>query len=135
MSHVTWSHTSTSTSTMEVTRAKLELKDKYKLKDGGELSHMLGIKVEWDRANQTISISQSAYIARVLKHFRHEDCTPVSTPLPPRTKLSDINSPENEAERLEMSKLPYRELLGSLMYLYIGTRPDLPFTIQYLSRY
>lgn len=34
-----------------------------------------------------------------------------------------------------MSRLPYRELLGSLMYLYIGTRPDLSFAIQYLSRY
>ena len=34
-----------------------------------------------------------------------------------------------------MSKLPFRELLGSLMYLYIGTRPDLSFAIQFLSRY
>ena len=116
-------------------RAKGELKDKYKLKDGGELNYMLGIKVERDRAEGTISISQSAYIARVLRRFRYEACVPASTPLPPGTKLSDLNSPENEAEKSEMAKLPFRELLGSLMYLYIGTRPDLSFAIQYLSRY
>lgn len=96
---------------------------------------MLGIKVEQDRTNHTISISQSAYIARILKRFRHEDCTPASTPLPPGTKLSDLNSPESDTEREEMSKLPFRELLRSLMYLYIGTHPDLSFAIQYLSRY
>ena len=127
--------TGASTSSGGAIQAKQELRGRYKLKDGGELNYMLGIKVERDRANRTISISQSAYIARILKRFRHEDCTPASTPLPPGTKLSDINSPENDAERSEMSKLPYRELLGSLMYLYIGTRPDLSFAIQYLSRY
>ena len=103
--------------------------------DGGELNYMLGIKVEQNCANRTISISQSAYIARILKRFRHEDCAPASTPLPPGTKLSDLNLPENDAEREEMSKLPFCELLRSLMYLYIGTRPDLSFTIQYLSQY
>ena len=127
--------TGASSSVAGAAAAKRELEGRYKLKDGGELSYMLGIKVERDRASKTISISQSAYIARVLKRFRHEDCNPASTPLPPGTKLSDLSSPENEAEKLEMSKLPFRELLGSLMYLYIGTRPDLSFAIQYLSRY
>lgn len=127
--------TGASTTTAGATRAKEELRGRYKLKDGGELSYMLGIKVERNRAERTISISQSAYIGRVLKRFRHEDCTPASTPLPPGTKLSDLGSPENEVEKLEMDKLPFRELLGSLMYLYIGTRPDLSFAIQFLSRY
>ena len=127
--------TGASTTTAGAAEAKRELKEKYKLKDGGELNYMLGIKVEWNRANRNISISQSAYIACILKRFCHEDCAPASTPLPPGTKLSDLNSPENDAEREEMSKLPFRELLGSLMYLYIGTRPDLSFAIQYLSRY
>ena len=122
--------TGASTSAAGAAKAKQELQNKYKLKDGGELNYMLGIKVERDRANKTISISQSAYITRILNRFRHEDCAPASTPLPPGTKLSDINSPDNDTEKLEMSNLPYRELLGSLMYLYIGTRPDLSFAIQ-----
>jgi len=34
-----------------------------------------------------------------------------------------------------MSKLPFHELLGLLIYLYIGTQPNLSFAIQYLSQY
>lgn len=86
------------------------------------LNHMLCINAERNRGNRTVSISQSAYIARVPKRFRLEDCTPASAPLPPGTKLSDLNP-------------PFHELLGSLMYLYIKTRPDLSFAIQPLSRY
>ena len=127
--------TGASTTEVGAVKAKGELRERYKLKDGGELNYMLGIKVERDRVKGTISISQSAYIACVLKHFHHEECSPASTPLPPGTKISDLNSPENETERLEMAKLPFHELLGSLMYLYVGTSPNLSFAIQYLSRY
>jgi hypothetical protein len=115
--------------------AKEELRSIYKLKDGGNLNFMLGIKVEWDWVQKTISISQSAYITRILKRFRYEDCTPASTPLLAGLKLSDIYSPSNKAETAEMASLPYQELLGSIMYLYIATRPDLSFAIQYLSRF
>jgi hypothetical protein len=58
--------TGASSSTTGAAAAKRELEGRYKLKDGGELNYMLGIKVEQDRANKTISISQSTYIAHVL---------------------------------------------------------------------
>jgi len=40
--------TGASTSTVGAAEAKGELKERYKLKDGGELNYMLGIKVEQD---------------------------------------------------------------------------------------
>jgi hypothetical protein len=49
------------------TLAKEELCSIYKLKDGGDLNFMLSIKVEQDRVQKTISISQSAYITCILK--------------------------------------------------------------------
>jgi ATP-binding cassette subfamily B (MDR/TAP) protein 1 len=34
-------------------------------------------------------------------------------------------SPSNEAERMEMSQVPYASVVGSLMFAMIGTRPDI----------
>ena len=34
-------------------------------------------------------------------------------------------SPSNEAERMEMSQVPYESVVGSLMFTKIGTRPDI----------
>uniref|UniRef100_A0A3Q7J7Q2 Uncharacterized protein n=1 Tax=Solanum lycopersicum TaxID=4081 RepID=A0A3Q7J7Q2_SOLLC len=41
---------------------------------------------------------------------------PVSTPLAPHFKLSDAMSPKNEVEREYMSRVPYANTIGSLMY-------------------
>jgi len=34
-------------------------------------------------------------------------------------------SPSNEAERMEMSQVPYASTVGSLMFSMICTRPDI----------
>ena len=43
----------------------------------------------------------------------------VSTPLAPHFKLSDAMSPNNEAEREYMSRVPYANAIGSLMYVMV----------------
>ena len=61
-----------------------------------------------------------------------EDCNPKSTPLDVNLDLSlkdcsDVVDPVLQHR--------YRELIGSLMYLYQWTRPDLGFAVTFLSRY
>lgn len=55
----------------------------------------------------------------------------VTTPLTPGTKLE-----RNEAELGPNEKsLPYRELIGALMYLAVCTRPDIAYAVSYLSQF
>ena len=62
------------------------------------------------------------------------NCEGRSTPLPVGLKLSKTVS-LSDAEKEAMANVPYREAVGSLMYLMICTRPDLAAAVQMVSRF
>jgi len=55
----------------------------------------------------------------------------VSTPLEPGFKLvkQEVGTNDHQCE------VPYRELIGALMYLSVGTRPDITHAVSYLSQF
>jgi hypothetical protein len=60
----------------------------------------------------------------------------VSAPLEPGSKLRRFDrNTLSSAEQLQLSKLPYRSLVGCLLYLAIGTRPDISYSVQQLSQF
>lgn len=63
------------------------------------------------------------------------DCNSVSTPVDLGKKLTKNLSPTSDEERLEMSKVPYQEAIGCLLFLAQGTRPDITFAVNDASRY
>ncbi|KMQ87426.1 retrovirus-related pol polyprotein from transposon tnt 1-94 [Lasius niger] len=56
------------------------------------------------------------------------DSKPISTPLEPGIKLKKVSSTEEES-------FPYKELLGTLMYLAICSRPDIAYSVSYLNQF
>ena len=64
-----------------------------------------------------------------------QDCKPISTPFPINFKLSSSMSPSNEAERMEMSRVPFASAVGSLMFAMVCTRPDIAQAVGAVSRY
>ena len=60
-----------------------------------------------------------------------------STPTNPREwdLLSRDQCPESEEGKADAARLPYRQLIGSMMYLMVGTRPDLAHPLSVLSDY
>ena len=57
------------------------------------------------------------------------DCNPVATPMNSNAKLSAADRPQTDDVRLEMQVTPYREAVGSIMYLAIATRPDIAYAV------
>ena len=49
--------------------------------------------------------------------------------------LSMQQSPHTKFARDAMAAFPYRQLIGSLMYLMVATRPDLAFSLSKLSKF
>lgn len=59
--------------------------------------------------------------------FNMQNCKPVSAPMEPNLKL--------EKGQGKNTNLPYQQLIGSLMYLAVLTRPDISYCVSYLSQF
>jgi hypothetical protein len=53
----------------------------------------------------------------------------------PNTRLTSAQSPSTTEEIAAMRHVPYHEAVGSLMYATLGTRPDICFAVQTVSRF
>jgi hypothetical protein len=90
---------------------------------------LLGFEICCDRAAQRITMSQSAYIDALVECFHLTQVYPLSVPLNPHINLYDTNS-NSEA----VDATPYAKLTSSLMYVAIGTRPDIAYPVSTLTR-
>ena len=78
------------------------------------MTHFLHIKVNQNRENHTISLSQSNYINPILQRFDMLHSKPISTPLTSPCKLSNDDSPKVEREIDEMKDVAYKQTLGCI---------------------
>ncbi|CAI7806377.1 unnamed protein product [Closterium sp. NIES-53] len=109
---------------------KSELQKRHTCTDLGELRSYLGLQITRDRAQRTITLTQSHMVQQVLQRFDFTYSSPQATPLSTRHSLSALPSDES----VEPSG-PYPELVGCLMYLMTCTRPDLAYPLSILARY
>jgi len=108
---------------------KDHLSAKFEVKDLGDVKYCLGL--EFTRDEEEIAVKQKGYINDILNRFGMLECKPVSTPLEPGLRLV-----EQEVETGDRQyEFPYRELIGALMYLSVGTRPDIAHAVSYLSQF
>ena len=117
-------------------RFKEQMRKVWKISDLGTVKHLLGIAVSWDRPNRLVKLSQTALIDKIISQFGQCDATPLSLPMQPGLKLQCIDRSTLSREELDrIQKLPYRSLIGCLLYLATGTRPDIAFAVQQLSQF
>ncbi|CAI7909409.1 unnamed protein product [Closterium sp. NIES-54] len=90
----------------------------------------LGLQITRDRAQCTVTLTQSHMVQQVLQRFVFTYSSPQATPLSTRHSLSALPSDES----VEPSG-PYPKLVGCLMYLMTCTRPDLTYPLSILARY
>ena len=99
-------------------REKAALRQRFEMKDLGEVHYCLGIQVERDKDNKRMRLHQAQYLENLLEKFGMQDCKPAATPVDQSTKLLP-----NEGEPID--KENYQALIGGLTYAVTATRPDL----------
>ncbi|KAH9751148.1 hypothetical protein KPL71_014161 [Citrus sinensis] len=118
-----------------VQELKAQLAREFEMKDLGPANKILGMQIHRDRNNMKIWLSQKNYLKKILRRFNMHDCKPISALLHVNFKLSSSMCPSNEAERKEMSRVPYASAVGSLMFAMICTRPDIAQAVGAVNRY
>lgn len=112
------------TSKLIISKLLNNLEDKFKIIVESPDS-FLNISIS-HQDNGSIFISQKRYAESILKRFHMEDVNPVSTAIEKCQLLQmEINK--------ELMDIPYREAVGSLMYLAVATRPDIAYAVNYAS--
>lgn len=80
------------------------------------------MRIKRDRNLGTISVDQQTYIEQIIKRFNMHKSNLVKTPLDTNVKQSNDQEAKTKEEKREMSKMPYREALGSPMHAKIRNR-------------
>ncbi|KAK1691795.1 hypothetical protein QYE76_008492, partial [Lolium multiflorum] len=111
------------------------LNNSFSMKDLGEASYILGIKIYRDRSRRLIGLSQSTYLDKILKKFRMDESKKGFLPMLPGKVLSKTQGPATAEERERMCNIPYASAVGSIMYAMLCTRPDIAHAVSLTSRY
>ncbi|CAI5970685.1 unnamed protein product [Closterium sp. NIES-65] len=96
--------------TVGLAHVKSELQKRHTCTDLGELRSYLGLQITRDRAQRTITLTQSHMVQQVLQRFGFTYSSPHATPLPTRHSFSTLPSDESVE-----SSGPYPELVGFLI--------------------
>ena len=76
----------------------------------------------------SIFINQAQYVRRLLDKFNMIDCNTVSTP------IDKFHVAQDDTDKLIDDNVPFREAVGSLLYLATGTRSDISFAVSVVSQ-
>jgi hypothetical protein len=113
-------------SDVDIFDLKKFLKQKFEIKDLGELCYFLGIEVI--QSPKRIWLLQRQYALNKLSEYGMTSCKPISILLQQNVKLS-----ADEVDLMEDTKM-HRRIVGSLIYMTI-TRPDLSCAVGVVSQF
>ena len=128
---------STASSPAENARFKAELSSQWQISDLGQAKYALGISITQHLPTRTISISQTAFIDRVIERFNIHSAHMVDTPMVGGLCLHspDKTIPLTPDLASWVERTPYAALVGSLMYIAVGTRPDITYAVGRLASF
>ncbi len=129
---------------------KVQIGKEYVIKDLGDCKWVLNMEVKRDRSNGTITLSQYAYITKMLEDLEMDKTNPVKTPgvTTPGPVWKVVNGKpviEREEESKPILPVPvpvdgkehewFRTVIGKLSYAAVTTRVDIAYNVNALARY
>ena len=108
---------------------KAALHKRFSTKDLGESKWILGMRITRDRKARTITLDQELYITKALEKFGLEQCRTAETPEAVGVEHQTLS--EQQCQPADAQR--FMEIVGTLMYAAISTRPDIAHAVHYLA--
>jgi hypothetical protein len=121
----------TSSDTAPTKMVQTWLENSYKMENPREVKQFLGFSVR--RTKNGITLNQNKHITTAITKYGVEEACTIHSPLEPNIKL---DNPYCEDHLLsDFHKKHYQSIVGSLMFIAMGTRPDISHAISMLSSF
>ena len=114
----------------EIHKVKNSFMKMWECHDLGKVKEYLGMRINYNKNLGTLIIDQEAYAKKIVKRFDLQNCKPARTPLP----TGYIPSAATKECTAEMRSY-YQQIIGSLLYLALGTRPDITYQVILMSQF
>lgn len=118
-----------------------KLMKEFEMTDLGEPKVFLGMNIRRNQETKTMKIDQADYTNKIIEKFGFSEVYYKNTPMITR-QVSNRERKEREDKTEDSTNMtvptidaPYREIVGSLLYLAGSTRPDIAYTVNILSRH
>lgn len=131
----------TGATTHDIETFKADMTREFEMTDGGPATFFLGIQIKTVRGprvdvngnyyeNEIVSyqLTQEHYVKKILAMYDMSGCAEAPTP------LTQLFAKKKEKDK-PTTKSIYQSCIGSLMYLMLGTRPDIAFAVSHLSSF
>ena len=113
-----------------VQELKQKFMRKWESRDLGDVTEFLRMKVR--KESGKVHLDQCAYLETVLERCGMQNCKSATTPLPAGYMPEPV-SPDTTIDPELRSR--YQMVIGSLLYLMLGTRPDIAFAVTKLAQF
>ena len=111
-----------------VNHLKEEFKKIWETRDLGDVTEFLRMRIT--RSGSKIHLDQCAYLETVLQRCGMQNAKSAATPLP----AGYVPTPSVGAPNPEIQSR-FQTVIGSLLYLMLGTRPDIAFAVTKLAQH
>lgn len=109
-----------------------QLSSVFSITDQGNVSHIIGMNVEYDREAHTLSIDQGGYIEGALEKFGMDGAWTVR---PPAVEGINTMGPWLSGTASAEETRYYASLVGSLLWIAQGTHPNIAFAVGRCTRF
>ena len=115
-----------------ITLIKKILAKQFQMRDLSAATTFWRMQIERDRKNRILRIDQKAYTEGIISRFDMMNAKPLRTPLPEGIHLE--KAPDNYTAK-DKFQMNYQAMIGSLIYLMIGLRLNIAWSVIRLSQY